>query len=200
MNVTAVLVNYLREDLLSQCMLSIRRFYPTMKVVIIDGSPAGQNHFAKTFADQYTFVDTRGYNVGHGKGMHLGIQYCRTKYFLLVDTDVIVNRPVIDEMMQYMHSGKYYGVGQVVQVNALGGNVKRGIPYLHPHFALIDKYLYERYPAFVHHGAPCIKTMIELDGKIPIFHFPVWDYITHLGRGTRILNPPEFRPDFWDRA
>lgn len=202
MNVTAIIVSYMREDLLCSSFESIRKFYSEMPVIIIDGSPFDSvcAKYAESLRNEFTIVRCTGYNIGHGNGMALGIEYCKTGKFLLVDSDVIIRKAVISQMEAALCHWKAYGVGQVVLVNDQGGNIDTGgIPYLHPHFALIDKRKYIEYQPFIHHGAPCIKSMLDIKGKELLLDFNVSEFITHLGRGTRVLNPREFSSKFWDK-
>jgi glycosyltransferase involved in cell wall biosynthesis len=206
-NITAIIVSYNTADILRSCVESIRLEYPKLKIIIIDGSDETNDCFTytQTLRDDITLVKNYRQNIGHGPGMNLGIGFCKTRYFLLIDSDVIIRRHGIIEYMAILMDGnrdKCFGVGRVVMVNNDGGNVdKDGIRYLHPHFALIDKMKYILLPAFINHGAPCINTMTQLETSPHRFfciNVPFSDFIFHPGRGTRILNPPEFSPDKWD--
>lgn len=253
-NVTGIIVSYNTPDLLKKCYDSIRKFYPSMKLIIIDGSPIGSDcynyasslsgtstavvvvtdlsgkanrifhagdvvternfpigNFKKLISGGYikikvtesdiNIIVTPGYNIGHGNGMKMGISLCKTEYFLLIDSDVTIDKPgVIEEMMSCMEEN-YYGIGQIMQVNDKGMNVGEGIYYLHPHFALISKRAYEKFSPFINHGAPCISAMLDLNEnmKYVIDSFPVHKYITHAERGTRKQRPSTFHSKHWDK-
>lgn len=199
--VTAIIVSYMQTDLLRRCYESIRKFYIDLPVIIIDGSEPDSDCWAysMSLAGQFTTVRNVEYNIGHGPGLKLGILLCETEFFLIVDSDVIIDRAPVEKMMYMMELHDAYGVGQIVFVNEHGGNVEKGYQYLHPHFALISKAKYLKYAPIIHHGAPLIKSMIDIDGKHLLIGFPVSLFVTHLGRGTRALNPPEFQPGTWEK-
>lgn len=201
-NVTGIIVSYNTRNLLSNCVTSIRKFLPSMNLIIIDGS--AQNNpcfsFSKTLKNSNTKVLNVLHNIGHGKGMIAGINICETKYFLLIDSDIEMKENPLPEMMKLIKNN--YGVGQVVNVDKDGMNKEKGIKYLHPYFALINKEKYLKYSPILHHGAPMLQAMIDIKNKKKsktLIDFPVEKYIHHLGRGTRVLNPKEFNPKNWDK-
>lgn len=196
-NVTGIIVSYNTKDLLKNCYESIRNFYPYLKIIIVDGSLPDNDccDYVKSLAGRFTEIIRLSENIGHGKGINIGVANCLTEYFLLIDSDIIMNKRSIEKMMHiFTKSKNIYGVGQIVPVDKNGSNMDGGIEYLHPHFCIIKKSLYEKFSLAVHHGAPLLKSMLDLSKqkKIGLIHFPVENYITHLGRGTRKLNPPEF--------
>lgn len=194
MEVTIVIVNYNTPDLLKACVESIRKFYPTVEIIIVDGSE--DDSVSRAMRSDYTFTMPVGFNMGHGPGMNFAIRACETDFVLLCDSDVTIDKAgVIEEMLKIPPYA--YGIGQVVEVNEHGGNVEKGIRYLHPHFALINRDAYHLFPEFINHGAPLLATMKK---RPYVVNFPVGDYITHKGRGTRALNPKEFNPSNWDKA
>ncbi len=193
-NVTAIIVNYNTPDLLRDCVASIRKFYPCMDIVIVDGSEDDSVSFS--MRDKHTFTIPLRSNCGHGPGLNIGIRSTETDYVLLVDSDVTIDKPgVIEAMLKLPLTA--YGCGQVVEVNETGNNVHDGIRYLHPHFALIRRKAWDLYPPFINHGAPLLATMKM---QPYIMNFPVGEFVTHKGRGTRVLNPKEFNVGNWDKV
>jgi len=205
LNTTAIIVSYNTADLLRACYNSIRKFYPELPVIIIDGSHHANECFtySKSIADKFTRVANVEFNIGHGPGMKLGIGMCQTNYFLLIDSDVTIDKAGVIEGMEATHQSKadtlVYGCGKVVQVNETGNNVDKGINYLHPYFALINKTAYLNHEPFINHGAPLIKTMLSIFYPNILVSFPVDEFVTHKGRGTRELKPKEFTPGYWDK-
>lgn len=198
-DVTAVIVSYNRAELLQRAYESIRKV-SDMHVIIIESSPEDSEcyMYSQSISAYNTQVITTGSNIGHGKGMHKGIMLALTKKVLLMDSDAqIINKDVFTDMLSLL-SPDDFGIGQVVPVNVDGTNVGEDypdfIPYLHPHFAIINRDVYLRVPSFVHHGAPCIHTMVYLNNfkKFGLVDFPVNQYVNHEGRGTRSLNPEGF--------
>ncbi|MES2397946.1 MAG: glycosyltransferase [Bacteroidota bacterium] len=200
--VTGIIVSYNTRNLLCKCVESIRKFYPTMKLIIIDGSKPSDPcyYFARSLINYVTKVHSVNRNIGHGEGMNLGISKCESEYFLLIDSDTVINGNIIPEMLDKIKNS--YGVGQVVNVDNNGMNTDKGIKYLHPYFALINKDQYFKYLPIIHHGAPMINSMIDINKKKKsklLIDFPVEKYVKHLGRGTRALNPKDFHPKHWDK-
>lgn len=213
-NITGIIVSYNTADLLRACVESIRKFYPTLKLIIIDGSDRNNPCFeySRSIKDQYTRVENLCRNIGHGRGMTTGIALCQTEYFLLIDSDTeILQGRIIERLYTmlttdnvYTPAQCLYGVGQVVFTDANGHNTNNPpyIRYLHPHFALIRKSIYLILPPIIHHGAPMIKAMnaVTTNPTTDVLNFPnLSDWILHKGRGTRALNPPEFHPGTWEK-
>ena len=138
-------------------------------------------------------------NIGHGQGMDQGIRKIKSRYILLFDSDIEMLKPCL-ENMKVMFNRMTYGIGQIITVDKNGTNCENGIRYLHPHFCMINTKRYFDYAPFVHHGAPLIKAMTEIyqRGSNELVNFDVSKYVTHKGRGTRDLNPPEFLNN-WER-
>lgn len=210
-DVSIIIVSYKTHALLKAAYESIRRFYPEVQVIIVDGSPKDTScyKYAKEIKGKFTRVFTLNKNIGHGPGMKLGIENCNTKYFLLMDSDVeILRSGVIEKMkihLEFIHECQpdytIYGIGPVMCVNETGVNSENGIPYLHPHFALIKKKAYLKFKPIINHGAPMLAAMKSLHeaGQFP-FHFNVSRFIIHKERGTRALNPREFSYKYWDKV
>lgn len=206
METTIIIVSYKQTELIKAAHSSIRRFYPTIPVIIIDGSPADSDcwNYLHSLNDPNTRVHTLEYNIGHGRGLHMGIGMATTEYVLLMDSDVEIRQIDAIECMLDRFYSDTYGVGKVVYVNEHGGDDPKGLPYLHPHFALIKKSKYEYWPPLINHGAPFIKTMIALERHVysdKVVNFEsISNFIMHKERGTRAINPPEFHPSNWDKV
>lgn len=204
MNTTIIIVSYNTAEYLRRCYDSIRSKYPEMPVIIIDGSNNDNEcyHYSKSLNGGNTMVKNVGYNIGHGNGMKMGISMCSTDYFLLMDSDAEILVPCIEEMESKMDdSPGAYGVGQIVMVNRNGVNETSGIPYLHPYFALIRRSMYYSYAPAIHHGAPLLKSMIDLyeqGGVVPLISYDLSGKVNHDWKGTRRLNPPEFLSN-WEK-
>lgn len=203
--ITAIIISYCSVELLKNCYNSIRKHHPTMQVLIVEGSPEKHEctKYAQTLENECTRVAVMNYNIGHGKGMHHALQFCNTKYALLIDSDTIMHQSPVEAMLQLM-TPETYGVGEVVRSNEKGYNVTfGGLLYLHPWFALISVKQYFNYAPYIHHGAPCIAAMMDVNirgNKSMLVNFPVADYVQHLGRGTRKQNPEEFKPNTWEKV
>lgn len=187
--ITAVTVVYNTPHLIKTAMASIRKFYPALKVIIIDGSPEGSLclNVTKAMSGKFTKVIHAGANVGHGPGMSQGIAMAESDYVLVFDSDIEMLSPCLHDMYKALADRNVYGVGQVVKVDQHGMNDPKGFDYLHPHFALISKVNYKQFPPFIQHGAPCIKAMhrVSLQKQIRVVDFNLTGKILHKERGTR---------------
>ena len=183
-DITGEVVNYCTYDLLANAINSIRKYYPNLNIVVIDNTPKAKVKKIKDVKTLNTFE-----NLGHGTGLNIGISLIKSNEILIFDSDIIMKKPCIEEM--YYNIGCNYGIGNIITVNKKGFNDYVGIKYLHPHFCMINRSMYYKYHRFIHHGAPFIKTMIELDNKY-LVNFDTSKYIAHLGRGTVNLKPKEF--------
>lgn len=176
--VTGITVCYDTRVLMQKAYESVRRFYPDMPIIIIDCSETKNSCYAyvQSLASELTTVIHPGKNIGHGPGMNMGINYCRTRYALMFDTDAELLEPCVGDMLAMMEEDTF-GVGYVIPT-ALGGfgttysyppepTPKDGnwMPYLHPYFQLIDTQNYKKYAPYKHSGAPCTPTMRDIYNK-----------------------------------
>jgi len=75
----------------------------------------------------------------------------------------------VEEMLSVMKKDSF-GVGFIEKTGFDGFNygvrpqhkTQGWMPYLHPYFALIQKKVYKKFHPFVHHGAPCVLTMLDI--------------------------------------
>ena len=183
MNTTAVVVNYNTPELLRAAISSIRKFYAQLPIIIVDGSEVCT--IKELAQDPNILICHPRYNIGHGLGLEMGIKNVTTKNILVFDSDIEMLKPCI-ELMEIALKEDVYGVGLVVQVDETGHNVDKGIPYLHPHFALINK---RHHIAFVHSGAPALKAMRQLNNNknLRLINMDVSRYVLHKERGTRVV-------------
>jgi hypothetical protein len=192
--ITGVVVSYNGKSMLEKSYTSVRKFLPDIPIIIIDGSDKENpcSEYVCTLNDKNCFGLTLYYNIGHGRGMCVGLYYVKTRYALIFDSDIEMKDDPIPKMLSLMEADTF-GVGEIMKVNNKGLNSDTGIiPYLHPYFQIIDVLNYRRYYPYVHHGAPCIKTMKEifkkgLSNKI-LKTFPVRKYVEHSWEGTRSDN------------
>ena len=219
-DITGVVVCSNTKELLSKAFESVRSFHPELKIIIVDGSdpPDPCYSYVCSLASDITTVRICGYNIGHGRGMNTGIQMVETKFALVFDSDIVMLRSPILEMLSMMEEDTY-GVGgfDYVDTRGFGKNNHSqewrdaATKYLHPYFQLINVAIYKRYPPYVHHGAPCIYPMNEikhqgLADKI-LKEFPgasIYgsEYIEHHTSGTRTERRKRGLPEIeagWDR-
>jgi hypothetical protein len=150
---------------------SIRKFHPDMRIIIIDGSDKTDPcySYVSSLASDITTVGVCERNIGHGRGMVLGIGMVKTKFALIFDSDIEMIKSPVQGMLDMMEEDTF-GVGslEIVGPDGYEYNVSNRVLavtptlYLHPYFQLINVANYRKFPPYVHHGAPCFKTMNEI--------------------------------------
>jgi hypothetical protein len=203
--ITGVVVNYCTPEAIHKAVTSLRRFYPFMRIIIIDGSPKGTPgwQMCEHLKSVYTNTIHVEFNIGHGRGMNVGISMVLTPLVLLFDSDTDTREKGVLEIMLTKfneQTERPYGIGQVLITSKEGTNAEHGIKYLHPHFALIDRVMFYQFLQYVDHGAPMIAAMndIHKSYKDLLIDFPeLKDYVFHVGKVTRRLKPKEFNPRNW---
>jgi len=172
--ITGIMVTYNTKDLVRRAYESVRAFHSTMRIIIVDGSEVGNPcyEYVGSLASEYTDVIQVDYNIGHGRGMCVGIYYTETPYVLLLDSDIEMLRTPVKEMLAMMEKDTF-GIGYLEKTGFDGFNYgakpnhsKEGwMWYLHPYFTLIQLSVYKKFYPFVHHGAPCVWTMLDIHKK-----------------------------------
>ena len=217
--ITGITVCQNTKEFMQRAYESVRRFHPDMPIIIIDGSDADDPCavYVKGLESTLTTVIQPGYNIGHGNGMCMGIDMARTSHALIFDSDIEMLKSPVDAMMAMMEPDTF-GVGYTELTapdgfewgarSASGDVHDKGEPMkmLHPYFHLINIANYRKFHPYVHHGAPCYLTALDihkhgLSDKI-IKEFPglghssgkgwVWvgeprEYIRHDPAGTRSI-------------
>ena len=194
-NVEILSVHYKTPEYIYQQYDTVRNFYPKVKYRIVDGSDDGKNYFEDLEKKDKNFVVNRfGYNIHHGPGMDFGIKTSVQEFILVLDSDVTLKKPLIDDMLK-MFCG--YSVGKKIILNSKGyaswqktndGDNKFIYEYIHPYCMLISKNEYTKHKPFIKHGAPCIESMIDLYNKNLtnlLSDFEIEDYVNLRIRGTR---------------
>jgi len=194
-NVEIISVHYKTPDYIYKQYESVRKFYPNIKYRIIDGSDDSKIYFLDLEKKDNNFsVNRFNYNIHHGPGMDYAIRSSDKEFLLIIDSDVSLKKPLIDEMFLNF-SG--YCVGKRIIINSSGyeswqktntGDRNFIYDYIHPYCMLIKKSEYVKYRPFKKHGAPCIDNMIDIHNnkkQIELSHFNIEDYVNLEIRGTR---------------
>jgi len=153
---------------------SVRHFHPDMQIIIIDGSTPDDPCFSyvRTLASDVTTVGQAGYNIGHGKGMDTAIRMCKTNFALIFDSDIVMLKSPVQLMLNMMEDDTL-GVGYMektgfdgYEYGAKPHHKIQGFMYMmHPFFHMIQIKEYFKYHPYVHHGAPCYKTALDVHNK-----------------------------------
>lgn len=171
-DITGITVVQDTKDLIECAYNSVRKFHPDMPIVIIDGSAPADPcaSYVKSLASDVTTVVSLGYNIGHGRGMCKGIDLVKTPYALMFDSDIEMLKSPVQAMCEMMEEDTF-GIGYIEGKTAHDG-FEWGWPrhntpgewmsYLHPFFQLINIRNYRKFYPYVHHGAPCYLTMLDI--------------------------------------
>lgn len=173
--ITGITVTYNSKELIQRAYTSIRKFHPKMKIIIIDGSNESNpcyKYVSSLSEDENNLIIQVDYNIGHGRGMCLGIYYTETPYALIFDSDIEMLKSPVKQMLDLFEEDTF-GVGYIEKVGFDGFDygVKPNhkhegwMPYLHPYFQLINIKNYKKFYPYVHHGAPCVWTMFDIYKK-----------------------------------
>lgn len=229
-NVTGVTVVHNTKAVFAVAYNSVRKFHPEMPIIVVDGSDRMDPCaiYLRELASNITIPISAGRNIGHGRGMCLGINYVKTCYALIFDSDIEMLKSPVQAMLDMMEEDTF-GVGYIEEKTAFDGfewgahpgHLSQGwMRYLHPFFQLINVANYHKYHPYVHHGAPCYLTMLDihkrgLSQKI-LKQFPGlghssgkgwnWagiprEHIRHNTRGTRDTRTRRRQPEIeggWD--
>lgn len=169
--ITAVTVCWKYVDVIERSLTSMRKFHPSMRIIVVDGSTPDMPcyQYLDSLNDINTEVYHVGYNIGHGKGMNYGIDRVKNPFVLIFDSDIEMVLSPVQDMLNMMKDDTF-GVGYIEMVAPDGHDygvfprhkAVRPLKYMHPYFQLIQLKEYKKYKPFIHHGAPCITTMLDI--------------------------------------
>lgn len=187
-HVSAAVVSYQTPDLTEAAIRSFRRFYPDVKLLMIDNgskdeSPGLLRDLAAELHFETIFLEENRY---HGPAMDLAMHRLTTPLAFLLDSDTVVQKGgFLEEMEGLARPPDVYGVGKIVHVDRRGFVAEAGIPVLVSAYMLLKREPYKRLPPFVHHGLPALKNFEAAHQQgLRLVPFEVNEYVTHLGRGT----------------
>jgi hypothetical protein len=214
--ITGVVVCCNSIELLKRAYESVRKHHLDMQIIIVDGSEQTNPCFkyVGSLENENTKILQVGYNIGHGRGMCLGLYHVETPYVLFFDSDIEMLKSPLKKMLALFEEDTF-GVGYFEKTGFDGFNYgaklnhakEDWMPYLHPYFQLVNVANYKKYYPYVHHGAPCYLTMFNiykrgLSNKV-LKEFPglghtsgkgfTWsavfsEYVRHDTMGTRKIN------------
>jgi len=166
MSIGCVIVCYNTPKIITRAVNSIRNYVD--QVIVIDNSDVNNPAYAECETLGVDVVHTNA-NIGHGPGLNKGIEYIKTDYVICMDSDAVLNdHKVIKEMQKALNGKDVYGAGLVITTNKTGHNAVEGIDYLHPYFCMFKRSVFNMHTPFINHGAPFIRTMNEIDGKLKV--------------------------------
>ncbi len=204
--VTGITVCCNTKYLIEKAYNSIRKFHPDMPIIIIDGSDADNScaSYVRSLVSDLTIIISLEYNIGHGRGMCMGIDKTKTPYALIFDSDIEMIKSPIKLMLEMMEEDTFgvgcierKGFGRYEDIDHHYHIQPHLMPYLHPYFHLININNYKKYHSYLHHGAPCYLTMLDIYNQglserilkqftgLDSAKDESGEYVRHSGRGTR---------------
>jgi glycosyltransferase involved in cell wall biosynthesis len=195
-----VIVNYNTPEIITRAVNSIKNH--VNHVIIVDNSE--QNNPAYDECDELDLMNHNvlcihtNTNLGHGRALNKGIEFLKTDYVICMDSDAVLHDyRVIDEMIKALEGKDVYGAGLVVTTDNSGRNKDTGIDYLHPYFCMFKRSVFNLHSEFIHHGAPFIRTMNEIAGKLKVFNIPnMSDKVWHEHRRTRLVSGSDWQKNW----
>jgi GT2 family glycosyltransferase len=172
-SIGCVVVNYNTPKIISRAVNSIKDHVDN--IIIIDGSTKGNKSFLecdnlmKNNKNVLTIHTEK--NIYHGPGLNKGIDSLDNEYIICLDSDAVLRDiKLIKEMKDILLDDNVYGCGFVINVDDAGDTVndKNSTPYLHPYFCMFKLSIYKKYSGFINHGAPFMRTMKQIKGKMKL--------------------------------
>ena len=99
-NLSIVIVTYKTdENILTNCLNSID---PKVKILVVENSK--NNAFKDKFENKYSNLNVilSGINLGYGTGNNLGLSRVKTKYALILNPDIILEKNFFEELNNYL--------------------------------------------------------------------------------------------------
>src|SRR5690606_4334066 len=111
-DITGLTVCHESHYLIQAAYESVRKFHPDMKIIIIDGSRYTDPcyKYVKSLQSPITQIECFNKNIGHGRGMDAGIRMIKTKFALIFDSDIVMLKSPVEQMLTMMEDDTY-GVG-----------------------------------------------------------------------------------------
>lgn len=212
-SVTVIICQRQTKTAIQMTLESLFRFYPDIEVVVSDDDSRDDSSQYLAYKELVTpnltvYWRSEGF---HGHGMQLDEmlrQFVKTKYCLMLDSDVVIERGgFIEDMLQQfetyveefdslyaigtMHYGSYKGNGGEPE------SEDDAVPYPHPQCSMIraDLYLEMQHP-FITDGAPLILNMKEAkDKNMRVAYYPTDKYVSHRGGSSYVEPRPIWESD-----
>jgi GT2 family glycosyltransferase len=194
LGIGAVIINYKTLDMTNRAVVSFRKYYPSVPLLLIDNGSNDESadalrSFSRRNPEAIHLIENKR-NLHHGPAMDQAIRHMQSPFVFIMDSDCEVYNGGFLETMSAMMAGESaaYAIGKRVFMNKRGYDVseERAVtPYIRPMFMLIDRDRYFSLPPFQHHGTPCLANMTAAHRRgFKLIDFPVEEYVRHDGRGT----------------
>ena len=156
--VTIIIVNENTKDALELCLLSIRKYteYPFELIVVDNSSQDGSvDLLKKVNGVKVINISGLGIEDRHGNALNIGVQYVRTEYFLILDSDIeILDYNWLTELVAKIKDSQGVFLGEIAPatINKICGNYRERCL---PHCLLVNtKFFKKNDCSFTPHYAP----------------------------------------------
>lgn len=197
-DITVIICQKIYVELLKKSLGSLLRFYPDVQIILATNYADEESvSYISEMARTHKNIKSVDYKEIFNENSH-GIlidyvvrNYLQTKYFLCLDSDVIIERSgFIEEMLEQLkEDNSLYGLGAIVYAwynSDRPRTFEDNVPYIHPHCAMFNKDIYLSMDnPFQSGGDPFRKNMNEAkDKNIKVMCFNVDRYLLHLEGGS----------------
>lgn len=192
LDLTVLITHHKTKRLTQLALESLLRFYPDIPILVTDNDSQDDSTL---YLDWKAIVcpnvrvwHRTGLN-SHGVAMDEAIhQHITTRYVMLMDTDVIIERGgFIEPMLAEFSNKNLYAIGTYMSVSfendGCGGphNENDVLHYAHPSLSIYDRERYLTLPPFANHGAPCCYNNkgAQMRG-LYVKSWPIDLYVSHM--------------------
>lgn len=184
---------------------TLLRFYPDIKIIVVDDNSNDDSvlylKYKELTCPNITVWWKKGFYAGHGGNLHEAIvNHVKTKFVMLLDSDMIIERGNFIEPMlkRFEENSKLYAIGtlQYTSYSNNGGEpftAEDAIPYANPQLSIYDVDTYHELveqgtdsmgnhvsAPFLNDGTPCILNIKAAhDAKLDVEYFPIDKYVSH---------------------
>lgn len=200
-DVTVLICQRKTKELITLCLESLLNFYPDINILVVDGDSHDEStiylKFKSALYPNVKIWERKGRN-SHGETMDEAIKTrIKTKYVLLLDSDIIVHRGGWIEDLESMMVMGIYAAGALMLVTrknyACGppDNEEDTLRYVHPSTGMYNVEKYKKMSPFADHGAPCVFNMIDAEKRgLKVEYYPVDRYVSHLSGASWCVPKP----------
>ena len=109
--ITAIIKTFERPCLLLNLISSIEKYYPDLKIIVIDDS---ENSLTHKFSNNLSYIHSE-FDIGTAKGRNIALDMVETEYFFLLDDDYEFTRNTkIERMVKCLDHTQFDLVGGIV--------------------------------------------------------------------------------------
>lgn len=208
--ITVLICQRQTPDLIKLTLSSLLQFYPDIPIIVVDGdSQDDSTIYLRYMAAKHSNIkvwERIGLRHSHGETLDQALRsHIKTKYCLMMDSDVITERGGWIEGMlkQFEDDPKLYATGTRMLVTrdgqACGAPKDRNdvLMYAHISTAIYHVPTYLTLKPAVDHGAAFCHNMTDAERKgFNIGYFPVDKYLSHLSGGSWCVPRTIWKNDF----